>query len=54
MGALLIVVVFLIGLVVGRAIQEAPKPGGLQTGVRTLEPSTLEPVHTVIVMVTNP
>jgi hypothetical protein len=53
-GLLLLVVVFLIGLVVGRAIQDAPKPGGSQTGVRTLKSSTLEPVRTVVVTVTQP
>jgi len=51
---LVITIVFLIGLVVGRALEDAPKPGGTQTGVRTLEPSTLSPVHTVVVTVTSP
>jgi hypothetical protein len=44
-------VVFLTGLVIGRAIEDAPQPGGQQTGVRTLEPSTLAPVETVTVTV---
>jgi hypothetical protein len=42
-------VVFLVGLVIGRAIEDAPRPGGEQTIVRTLEPSTLGPVETVTV-----
>jgi hypothetical protein len=42
-------VVFIVGLVVGRALEDAPKPGGEQTIVRTLEPSTLGPVETVTV-----
>ena len=33
---------FFVGLVVGRAIEDAPRPGGSQTLVRTLEPSTVE------------
>lgn len=49
---LLVVVVFLAGLVLGRAIEDAPRPGGAQTGVRTLEPSTLAPVETLTVTVT--
>jgi len=48
----LLAAVFLAGLVIGRAIEEAPRPGGAQTGVRTLEPSTLAPVETLTVTVT--
>jgi len=51
---LLLAVAFLIGLVVGRALEDAPRPGGAQTGVRTLEPSTLAPVETVTVTVDEP
>jgi hypothetical protein len=51
---LVLVVAFLVGLVVGRAVEDAPKPGGEQTGVRTLEPSTLAPVETVTVTVSEP
>jgi hypothetical protein len=47
-------VVFLLGLVVGRALEDAPRPGGEQTGVRTLEPSTLSPAGTVTVTVAEP
>jgi hypothetical protein len=45
--------VFLVGLVIGRAIEDAPQPGGQQTGVRTLQPSTLAPVETVTVTVSG-
>jgi hypothetical protein len=48
-----LVAVFLAGLVIGRAIEDAPQPGGQQTGVRTLQPSTLAPVETVTVTVTG-
>ena len=54
MRLLLLAVAFLIGLVVGRALEDAPRPGGAQTGVRTLEPSTLAPVETVTVTVDEP
>jgi hypothetical protein len=46
--------VFLVGLVIGRALEDAPQPGGEQTGVRTLEPSNLSPVETVTVTVSEP
>jgi hypothetical protein len=36
-------VVFLAGLAIGRAVEQAPEPGGTQTIVRTLEPQTVEP-----------
>jgi len=51
---LLLGIAFLIGLVIGRALEDAPRPGGAQTGVRTLEPSTLAPVETVTVTVAEP
>lgn len=39
--ALALIVVFFVGLVVGRALESAPQPGGTQTGIRNLNPSTL-------------
>jgi hypothetical protein len=48
-----LVAVFLAGLVIGRAIEDAPQPGGQQTGVRTLQPSTLAPVETVTITVSG-
>jgi hypothetical protein len=50
----LVAILFLLGLVVGRALEDAPKPGGSQTIVQTLQPSTLRPVQTVVVTVTAP
>jgi hypothetical protein len=41
---LALVVVFAAGYVVGRAVEQAPEPGGTQTRVQTLEPGTLPPV----------
>jgi hypothetical protein len=46
--------IFLLGLVVGRAIQDTPRPGGEQTIVRTLVPSTIGPAEVVTVTVTEP
>jgi len=48
---IVVVAVFFAGLVIGRALEDAPRPGGQQTGVRTLQPSTLPPVETVTVTV---
>lgn len=47
--ALVIAVVFFVGLVIGRALEDAPTPGGTQTLVRTLKPSTVGPSATVTV-----
>jgi hypothetical protein len=52
--ALLLVVVFGVGVVVGRALEAKPKPGGTQTLVRTLVPTTVGPSErTVTVTVTK-
>lgn len=40
---LLLGLAFFVGLVVGRALEDAPKPGGTQTLVRTLVPDTVKP-----------
>ena len=43
---------FFAGLAVGRAVEDAPAPGGTQTLVRTLEPATIHPApRTVTVTV---
>lgn len=43
---------FFVGLAVGRAVEETPRPGGTQRLVRTLEPGTVAPaVETVTVTV---
>jgi hypothetical protein len=52
--ALLLVVVFGVGVVVGRALEATPTPGGTQTLVRTLVPTTVGPAErTVTVTVTK-
>ena len=46
---------FFAGLAVGRAVEDAPAPGGTQTLVRTLEPVTIHPApRTVTVTVPSP
>jgi hypothetical protein len=55
LGLLALAVVFFVGLVLGRALEQAPNPGGTQTLVRTLEPLTVAPAErTVTVTTTSP
>ena len=49
-----LVVALLVGISVGRALEDGPSPGGTQTNVRTLEPQPLPPAaRTVTVTVTT-
>jgi hypothetical protein len=52
--AIAFVVVFVVGLAVGEALQDSPKPGGSQTLVRTLQPLPLAPAALETVTVTVP
>jgi hypothetical protein len=49
------VVVFVVGIAVGKATHDTPEPGGTQTLVRTLRPLPLAPaaLQTVTVTVSN-
>ena len=51
-----VVLVFLVGIAVGEALHDNPRPGGAQTLVRTLNPLPLAPAarETVTVTVSNP
>jgi hypothetical protein len=46
-------VVFVAGLSLGRALEDAPRPGGTQTLVRTLEPETLPPITRTVTVTTT-
>jgi hypothetical protein len=48
-----LVVVFGAGLVIGRAIEDAPRPGGTQTIVRTIEPLSVEPEERTVTVTTG-
>lgn len=48
----LLALAFFVGLAVGRAVEDAPRPGGTQTLVRTLEAGTVAPA-TVTVTVSD-
>jgi hypothetical protein len=41
------------GLAIGRALEQAPSPGGTQTIVRTLEPLTVEPQERTVTVTTS-
>ena len=45
--------VFITGLAIGRAVEQAPEPGGTQTIVRTLEPLTVEPRKRTVTVTTG-
>jgi ABC-type Fe3+ transport system permease subunit len=51
--ALSLVLAFVVGVALGRALEEGPAPGRTVTAVRTLEPLPLPPA-TRTVTVTNP
>ena len=54
LAALGLVAVLLLGVSLGRALEDGPAPGGTQTSVRTLEPQPLPPAaRTVTVTVTR-
>jgi hypothetical protein len=54
LGAAL-VLVFLVGIAFGQALDDAPEPGGVTTSVRTLTPlPQAPPARTVTVTVTQP
>jgi hypothetical protein len=49
-----LVAVLLLGVSLGRALEDGPSPGGTQTSVRTLKPQPLPPAaRTVTVTVTT-
>ncbi len=50
---LVLAAVFWAGLVIGRALEEAPRPGGTLTVVRTLEPLTVEPQERTVTVTTS-
>lgn len=41
-------VLLVLGIAIGRALEDGPSPGGVQTGVRTLQPRTLAPAATTV------
>jgi len=49
-----LVLALVLGMSIGRALEEGPSPGGIRTSVRTLEPRPLPPAaRTVTLVVTE-
>jgi ABC-type Fe3+ transport system permease subunit len=54
LGLAVAVLLLLVGISVGRALEDGPAPGGTRTDVRTLDPQPLPPAgRTVTVTVTE-
>ena len=53
LGIMLAALVFVLGIALGEALHDNPKPGGNRMFVRTLQPSTLPPVRETVT-VTEP
>ena len=54
LGLVAAAVLLLLGVSIGRALEDGPEPGGTQTSVRTLAPEQLPPAaRTVTVTVTE-
>jgi hypothetical protein len=43
-----VLLALLLGVAVGRALEDGPSPGGTRTNVRTLEPQPLPPAPTTV------
>jgi hypothetical protein len=41
-------VLLVLGIAIGQALEDGPSPGGVQTGVRTLQPRPLPPAATTV------
>jgi hypothetical protein len=53
LGLIVLLTAFLAGLAIGKAVEEAPNPGGTQTIVRTIEPLTVEPRERTVTVTTT-
>jgi hypothetical protein len=53
LGLIVLATAFLAGLAIGKAVEEAPNPGGTQTIVRTIEPLTVEPRERTVTVTTT-
>lgn len=54
LAAVGLLAILLLGISIGRALEDGPSPGGTQTNVRTLTPQPLQPAErTVTVTVTT-
>jgi hypothetical protein len=52
-GLLVLAAVFFAGVAIGRAVEDAPRPGGTQTRIRTLDPLTIPPAERTVTVTTT-
>ena len=52
-AAVVLVIVFAVGIAVGKALNDNSTPGGTQTIVRTLAPLPLAPARVTVTVTTN-
>lgn len=52
-GLALGAVILFVGIALGKALEEAPRPGGTQSQVRTLDPGTLPAVTRTVTVTTS-
>ena len=48
-----ILVAFVVGLALGKALEDGPDPGGTRTSVRTLQPRSLPPAPRTVTITTT-
>jgi hypothetical protein len=48
------VVVFAVGVALGQALGDNPRPGGAETRIRTLKPLQLPPAQVTVTVTTSP
>jgi hypothetical protein len=51
--ALVVLAALLLGISLGRALEDGPSPGGTQTSVRTLKPQPLPPATRTVTVTTG-
>ena len=49
-----LLVLLLLGIAMGRALEDGPDPGGTQTNVRTLNPQPLAPAERTVTVTVTP
>ena len=52
--AAVVLIVFVVGLALGQALDDSSPPTGTQTSIRTLEPGSLAPETVTVTVVTAP
>jgi hypothetical protein len=53
LGVVAAAVVFAVGVALGQALRDSPRPGGTQTRIRTLKPLQLPPARVTVTVTTT-